>query len=249
MRAISTAEEAFVRLRRGGPGDRDQAIALLDEAIELGESLKLDRRLASWIERRRSVSAIVDLRRASFHRRPHAWELRANGESVVVPDSLGAGYLATLLECPAQPVAADQLAGGGTAERDQPVLDAATRTAYRKRITELRTEFDEAERLGDDERASRYRLEYDAVLDEIERNVRPDGRSRAFTGPGERARTSVQKALRRVIAAVAAESPALGEALRLSIVTGRYCCFTPADGLPELWDVRKVAVAASELTS
>ena len=73
------------------------------------------------------------------------------------------------------------------------------------------------------------RAEFDALLEELTRVVRPGGRSRAFTGADERARTSVQKALRRAIAAIGAErAQARGRAdafdpdrLRLPLRAGR----------------------------
>jgi len=162
----------------------------------------------------------------------------------VVPDSLGARYLAELLGSPRRDVSAERLVGGGAAEPAQSILDVSAQRAYRHRVTELRADIDEADRYGDTDRASRYRLELDAVLGELERQVGSGGRPRAFTGPAERARTSVQKALRRTINAVSVDSPRLGDALRLSISTGRQCRFAPVEGLPELWDVSTQAVAA-----
>ena len=82
---------------------------------------------------------------------------------------------------------------------------------------------------ADIERAAARRAEFDALLEELTRVVRPGGRSRAFTGADERARTSVQKALRRAIAAIGAGAPKLADALTGSIQTGSVCRFEPVD--------------------
>ena len=106
-------------------------------------------------------------------------------------------YLATLLRHPHEDVRAALLTGAVEEQGAQPVLDERAREAYRRQVAELRREIDEADAYADIERAAARRAEFDALLEELTRVVRPGGRSRAFTGADERARTSVQKALRR----------------------------------------------------
>ncbi len=239
MSAISTADAALVRLRRAAPGDAEEAEVLLATAIRLGEDLGLERRAAAWQQRLDDLDRAAEVVEAgSFRRRHQSWELRAKGGTAVVPDSLGARYLAELLSSPRRDIAAEDLAGAGAGGTDQPVLDGAAASAYRRRVTELRADIEEADRLGDDDRASGHRLELDVLVAEIERSVGIDGRARSFATSAERARTSVQKALRRTITAISADAPALGGALRLSVATGRFCRFDPI-GLPEDWDVHR----------
>ena len=147
------------------------------------------------------------------------------------------GYLATLLRHPHEDVRAALLTGAVEEQGAQPVLDERAREAYRRQVAELRREIDEADAYADIERAAARRAEFDALLEELTRVVRPGGRSRAFTGADERARTSVQKALRRAIAAIGAGAPKLADALTRSIQTGSVCRFVPVD-LPECWHVR-----------
>jgi hypothetical protein len=54
------------------------------------------------------------------------------------------------------------------------------------------------------------------------------GRSRAFDDDAERARISVQKAIRRALAAVLEADAVLGRRLERSIVTGAHCAYLPA---------------------
>lgn len=79
-------------------------------------------------------------------------------------------------------------------------------------------------------------------LDEIVLHTRTAtgraGRSRRFDDPAERARTSVQKAIRRAIDQIDGQAPRLAVALRSSVVTGYRCCYEPRAGAPTHWDVQ-----------
>jgi hypothetical protein len=104
-------------------------------------------------------------------------------------------------------------------------------------VLDLRADLDEAEGDADLERAARLRIELDALTDELTRMVRPGGRSRAFAGPQERARTAVQKAIRRALDRIATDAPVLADGLRATVRTGTECSFEPADGVPRRWIV------------
>ena len=135
------------------------------------------------------------------------WEVAHGDELAIVSDSVGMGYLATLLRHPHEDVRAALLAGAVEEQGPQPVLDDRAREAYRRQVAELQREIDEADAFADIERAAARRAEFDALLEELTQVVRPGGRSRAFTDADERARTSVQKALRRAIAAIGVGAP------------------------------------------
>ena len=64
------------------------------------------------------------------------------------------------------------------------------------------------------------------------------GRSRRFDDETERARTSVQKAIRRAIANIGRDAPRLADSLRASVHTGYRCWYEPGPGAPERWGVR-----------
>lgn len=68
--------------------------------------------------------------------------------------------------------------------------------------------------------------------------TRPGERSRRFDHAAERARTSVQKAIRRAIANVARSAPRLGDDLLASVHTGHRCTYEPTHGAPETWTVK-----------
>ena len=117
-------------------------------------------------------------------------------------------------------------------------FSTSARRDYQRRIAEIETELDAADRDADIERSARLRAELDGLLDEVERVVRPGGRSRAFVDSSERARTSVQKAIRRALASLEPVAPALAAALAQSIRTGTTCRFDPTPELPPHWEVR-----------
>ena len=102
---------------------------------------------------------------------------------------------------------------------------------------ELRADIDEADADADLERSARLRLEYDVIVETLTRMLRPTGQSRDFAGPAERARTAVQKALRRTIDHIGKEAPMLADGLRRSVRTGLVCRFDPVEGIPATWDV------------
>lgn len=180
----------------------------------------------------------------TIERRGRSWVLEAGGREVVVPDLLGMTYLAQLLTNPRVEIAAAALVGDGSegaaalATRgpvDQPLLDPAALASYRRRVTELEDDLAEAERHADGERAARARVELDAVVDELARATNRFGRARSFSSSAERARTAVQKAVRRTLDHIENEDPALGAALRASVRTGRTCCYEPTPAAPTRW--------------
>jgi uncharacterized protein YfcZ (UPF0381/DUF406 family) len=236
MVAITRADLAQTLLLRDHPGDRARALTLYEAAIPAARSMGMDARAARW---RADAESLADAPApaASFVRKTAHWEVTDGDEVAVVAHSVGMGYLATLLRHPHEEVRATLLTGAVEEQGAQPVLDARAREEYRRQVAELRREIDEADAYADIERAAARRAEFDALLEELTRVVRPGGRSRAFTGGDERARTSVQKALRRAIAAIAASAPKLADALSRSIQTGSVCRFVPVD-VPECWHVR-----------
>jgi tetratricopeptide (TPR) repeat protein len=180
----------------------------------------------------------------TIERRGRSWVLSAGGHEVLVPDLLGMTYLVQLLTNPRVEIAAAVLVGeaGDSATTvamqrsvEQPLLDPPALAAYRRRVTELEDELAEAERFADDERAARARIELDAVVDELARTTNRFGRTRSFSSSNERARTAVQKAVRRTLDHIAHEDPTLGAMLRASVRTGRTCCYDPAPGAAPRW--------------
>jgi hypothetical protein len=113
--------------------------------------------------------------------------------------------------------------GGDSGE----VLDAQARAAYRRRLTELEEELEEARRFGDPERVAALESERDALVRELAGAFGLHGRPRRTGSPAERARVSVTRAIRAAVPRIREHSPELGEHLERTIHTGRFCSYTP----------------------
>jgi len=158
------------------------------------------------------------------------WEVGIGDERVGLPDLVGCPYLALLLGHPGREVPALRLAmdvdldaPGGR----QDVLDGRAMVELRRRVDELRHDLDAAEAAGDALAAAARREELDAIAQHLATSLGLGGRVRSFDDLPERARTSVQKAIRRVIDRVETTDVLLADHLRRSTRTGLTCCYDP----------------------
>jgi hypothetical protein len=79
------------------------------------------------------------------------------------------------------------------------MLDKQTKAQHRRCLDELREELDEAERLGNIERAERTETEIDMLTAELSRAVGLGGRNRRAASASERARQTVTRTIRSAI--------------------------------------------------
>jgi uncharacterized membrane protein len=93
------------------------------------------------------------------------------------------------------------------------MLDEQAKTAYRRRLSELREELEEAKELGKVERAEQAEEEIEALTKELSRAVGLGGRNRRAASASERARQSVTKTLKAVVERIAQSDARLGEIL------------------------------------
>jgi tetratricopeptide (TPR) repeat protein len=156
------------------------------------------------------------------------WEVGVGAERVALPDLVGCGYLALLVAHPGREVSALRLAMDvdGPGDR-QGVLDGRALGDLRRRVDELRADVDAAEADGDPTRTAAGREELDAIAQHLATSLGLGGRVRSFDDLPERARTSVQKAIRRVVDRVEAADPLLGDHLRRHTRTGLVCSYDP----------------------
>jgi hypothetical protein len=230
--AINSADLAAALLAHDAPGDRARAVELLTFARAEAATMGLDRRAAQWSEMLAGLAETV----ATIVRTGRQWVLTADGLRAVVADRVGVRYLARLLTNPGRPISALQLTGADNAlsAPAQPVLDQQARAEYRQRVAELTSQVSVAEE-SDDTQAAELRKELDALLDELRRSTGRGGHSRQFADAGERARTAVQKAIKRAIAEIGESEPALADLLDRTVVTGTTCVYTPDPARPVAW--------------
>jgi hypothetical protein len=152
-------------------------------------------------------------------------------------ETVGLGYMATLLAHPGREIHALQLVGSDVqlASDAGPVVDAEARRAYRQRIAELTSELVDAERAGDTSRAAQCEQELESLRAELSSAAGLAGRDRPSGSTSERARQAATKALKSALARITAHSPALGRHLASTIRTGTYCRYEPDPRLPITW--------------
>lgn len=169
---------------------------------------------------------------AECRRRGRQWQLEVGGRVVLVDHSVGMRHLATLIANPGCEIRATDLAAGpgaaeSVAESAHPLLDDQARRTYKQRLEQLATEIDELEAMNDLHRAADLRAERDWLVEELAAAAGMGGRVRGFAGSAERARIAVGKAIRRALARISEEDPAVGEELRRTVQTGVRCCYRP----------------------
>jgi hypothetical protein len=186
-------------------------------------------------------------RLATLERDGKWWTAGCADTTVRLPDSKGLRYLAELVTHPGAERHVFDLVdlvegvSGGVDRRRLgdagELLDATARTAYRRRIEELRDDVEDALAIGDDERAAALQAELDALIGELARAFGLGGRQRTASSASERARLNVTRALRAAIARLSEALPEAGAVLDRRVRTGFYCAYEPHTEDDTLWKV------------
>jgi tetratricopeptide (TPR) repeat protein len=180
------------------------------------------------------------------------WSVGFDGRTVRVRDLKGMRYLARLLAEPGREFRVLDLvaAEGGSTQTDggRPaslsdnalgdageMLDEQARNAYRRRLAEIDEDIDQAQAIGDTERAAQAATERDFLTRELSRAFGLSGRTRRAGSASERARAAVTRALRTAMARIGTHHPALGEHLDRAVHTGTYCSYQPDPRIPTEW--------------
>jgi tetratricopeptide (TPR) repeat protein len=181
----------------------------------------------------------------TFRREGDFWTVVFDGRTVRVRDLQGMRYLARLLAEPGREYHVLDLVAAETGRRTQAddgragdlpssgsgdagdLLDARAKEAYRRRLSEIDEDIEEARASGDDERAARADAERDFLVRELARAFGMGGRARRAGSASERARAGVTRALRQAIARIGQHHPPLGEHLDRTVRTGTYCAYLP----------------------
>src|SRR5713101_7008534 len=124
------------------------------------------------------------------------------------------------------------------------MLDEQAKVTYRRRLSELRGELEEAKKLGNVARAEQAEKESDALTRELSRAVGLGGRSRRAASASERARQSITKSIKLVLEKIAQSDAALADMLSRCVRTGTFCSYQPDPVSPVAWEF-----AATDLSS
>jgi class 3 adenylate cyclase len=105
------------------------------------------------------------------------------------------------------------------------MLDAQAKASYRRRLTELREELEDATEAGHSERAEQARAEIESLGRELSRAVGLGGRDRRAAQISERARVNVSRAIRTAIEKLGEQDGPLRKHLDEAIRTGIFCSY------------------------
>jgi non-specific serine/threonine protein kinase len=198
---------------------------------------------------------------SSFFRQGDFWVIRYQGHSAFLKATRGLQYLRFLLGSPGRefhvnefladipdPMAAASAASGnGRLHEDgarcvtsglndgSPILDAKAKADYKRRLSELREELDEAERFSDPARAAKAQDEMNVITGQMASALGLGGRDRKTSSGAERARSAVTKSIKKTIQKVSETIPSLGLHLAARIKTGYFCSYTPHPDRPVAW--------------
>lgn len=225
LTAITRAYLAMALHARGRRDDLDRALALINSAIQSAERMQLDGRVEGYRRLAHAWRNAAAPSPAVCTKNGLTWEISLAGERATVPHMVGMEYLAALLAAPGTSISAARLAGADIESVPYEVLDQTAMNQLRRTIRELEASISASERAGDRDRAEHLERELEQLTAHLRRSTARHGRSRQFDDTTERARTSVQKAIRRAIATIETRSPRMAGMLRESIQTGYECRF------------------------
>ena len=184
--------------------------------------------------------------RATFTRRDASYLVTLGDAEVVLPDLVGLSYLARLLSDPGREFHALDLVAvangtlpGPPGERGLEMLDERAIAAYRRRLSEIEEDLDEAHQFNDLGRVALAERDREFILAQLSGALGLAGRRRTSGGSTERARTAVTRSLRYAISRVDAQHPGLGRHFSQSVRTGVYCSYQPDPLAPVHWVVSR----------
>ena len=233
--ARSRADHARMLVRRSSPGDLDVARSLAQVAADAFTAIGMEfdaaqaRSIVEADGSKERGHGTTALDRARLHHDGEYWAFEYADTVVRLRDGKGVRYLVSLLRQPGHEVHALDLVGERTGVGG---LDAAAKSAFRRRLEDLRDELDEAAARNDLGRTAQAQEDIDRLLAEASAAVAGGG-SRA---DAERARQSVTRAVKGTIERLAEGNPALGLHLRSTVRTGVFSIYVPDPRAPIVWE-------------
>lgn len=243
--AWAAGELVVTERRRGGRGlDRQ-----LDSALSSLRRLEMPTHVTRLREAfGQAARPVENGPRASPGRQPTAdnrftftddrWTINFNGTSIQIDDMKGIRDLHQLISRSGDEIHALELMGAdGESIADvstQPVLDDEAKRAYRRRLSEIELEIDDADRCADLARAERAHLEREALYDQLRAATGLGGRDRALPAEHERARQAVRARIRYALDKIESVDGELGRHLRHAVTTGTHCVYQPER--PTRWE-------------
>tara|TARA_R110002096_G_scaffold435548_1_gene661452 strand:- start:109544 stop:111370 length:1827 start_codon:yes stop_codon:yes gene_type:complete len=156
------------------------------------------------------------------------WELNFKGESVLLKDAKGLHDIHKLLSAPEKEFHSMELMGSALDDgAAATALDARAKAEYQARIQELQSEIRDAEDMNDTGRLTKYREEYDAILDHLSSSLGLAGKSREIGSTAEKSRSAITWRIRSALKKIEKTHPEMAHHLAKSINTGTFCSYKP----------------------
>lgn len=183
------------------------------------------------------------------------WSISFQGHTFTLRDLKGLHYLSRLLAHPGREFhvldlaasgVAPSVARPGTADPELAptgwgdsgaLLDTQAKNAYRRRLSEIDEDLEDAQLMRDNARVVQAERERDFLIRELSAAVGLSGRDRRAGSTSERARVSVTRAIRHAMHRVQKHDPQLGEHLERAIRTGTYCAYLPDTRITTSWKI------------
>jgi tetratricopeptide (TPR) repeat protein len=211
-----------------------------------------------------------------FRREGEYWTVGYGGNAFRLKDTRGLGYVAHLLRHPAAEFHVLDLFGGIASQREDEtgrsvhglsraheelekagiqitslgdageMLDEQAKAAYKRRLSELREEYEGAKKIGNVDRAEQAEREIDALTKELSRAVGLGGRNRRAASASERARQTITHTIKSVLERIAQSDPALGDLLSRCIKTGTFCSYQTDPDFPIAWEFAELITESAE---
>jgi len=213
-------------------GELATASKLLREALPIAREIRDEVTARQIAELLAQTSRIEPMASATLRPEGGVWHVAFNGKSVHVPDMKGLWHLRELVSRPRTPVLALSLIAAPTDDPVPvgdagPMLDREALRQYRKRLTDLDEELDDAEAKHDVARHAKRNTEREALLKELARATGVGGKPRRTGSPAEKARLNVTRTIRHAVSYLSTAHPELAAHLDESLATGVSCCYEP----------------------
>jgi tetratricopeptide (TPR) repeat protein len=227
----------------GAPYEEAVARSVLADAIRTDgddESATLETQAVRSTLEQVEIAAGTTADANVFRREGDSWSITFDGRTVRVRDLKGMRYLARLLAYPGRELHVLDLVAAETGHSvvigdAGELLDERAKAAYRRRLTEIEDDIEQARSLGDWRREAQADTEREFLIRELARAVGLGGRSRRAGSASERARAAVTRAIRQAIARIGEHDAQLGEHLGAAVRTGTHCAYVPDVGARATW--------------
>ena len=226
--------------QRASLGDRDRALAQLDEVQRLADDFGMKSvssragQSRARLDRGASKTQVAKPRRTrsvlSLALEGDVWTVADGEQTLRFKSSKGMQYLARLVEKPGQEFHVLELTSTGNAVDGGDageLLDEQARLAYRARIEALQAQIGSAAADCDPQATTRAQEEVEQLRRELGRAFGLGRRPRRAASATERARVNVQRRLKSAIARIRKEHFTLGRHLESAVRTGTFCSYQP----------------------